>query len=391
MLARGCLVMLKPPVERVILALTDLMAHEKCVELSVAGLRDDAMHHPGARELLFDLEKMARYHLDTLRERRQTPPIDDPEPQPLAALERTPFVQLHPVSGALRVAYTVIQDAVLRYSLLEPISHRALDSWAMANEGTTSHIGRQHTQDYMALSGRITAFMHDVVLWELDRDGFYCGCTCPCCSIGLCLCAVSSRSILSESWMAAKPPVAEQGIEVMPPRPGSAVAAAGFIPGDVIVSIDGERVDSTQVLQRVVRDHQPSDLMEVRVRRKAGEVTIYVEHRREGGVDMNEDECILPAGQHFYLDQARDLRRRLRKQRSSETADRAALATLSPRELQVLRLLALGATNPLIADELEISRATVARHVAAILAKLGLANRTEAAALAAQAGLLSLV
>ncbi len=242
--------MLKPPIERIFLALTDLMAQEKRVELTAEGLRQDAAEHPGASQLLTELEGMARNHLNTLRERRQTAPTDDPSTPPPHVLDRTPFTQLHPVSGALRVAYTVIQDALLRYSLLEPTSHRALDSWAMANEGTTSHIGRQHTQDYTALSGRITAFMHDVVLWELDRDGFYCACTCPSCSIGLCLCAVSSRSILSESWMAAIPPVAEEGLEVKPPRPGSAAAAAAFIPGDIIVAIDGERVDSMQVLQR---------------------------------------------------------------------------------------------------------------------------------------------
>ena len=66
----------------------------------------------------------------------------------------------------------------------------------------------------------------------------------------------------------------------------------------------------------------------------------------------------------------------------------AALSSLSAREVQVLRLVAQGATNPIIADELEISRATVARHIAAILAKTGLANRTEAATLASQHGLL---
>ena len=132
--------------------------------------------------------------------------------------------------------------------------------------------------------------------------------------------------------------------------------------------------------------------MEFTVRRKSGEAKVVVEHRREG-MDVNEDECILPAGQRFYLDQARDVKRRLRKRgsanpESANPMNGAALSSLSARELQVLRLVAQGGTNPIIADELEISRATVARHIATILGKTGLANRTEAATLASQHGLL---
>jgi DNA-binding CsgD family transcriptional regulator len=157
--------------------------------------------------------------------------------------------------------------------------------------------------------------------------------------------------------------------------------------GDVIVAIDGEKIDALPLLQRVIRDHRAGDGMEFTVRRKAGEAKVVVVHRREG-MDLNEDECVLPAGQRFYLDQARDAKRRLRKRGSANPLNGAALSSLSARELQVLRLVALGATNPIIADELEISRATVARHVATILAKTGLANRTEAATLASQHGLL---
>ena len=181
--------------------------------------------------------------------------------------------------------------------------------------------------------------------------------------------------------------MAEHGVELKPPRPGSAAAVAGFLQGDVIVAIDSEKVDSLQVLQRVVRGHEAGDPMEFTVRRKAGEAKVVVLNRREG-VDVNEDVCIFPAGQHFYLDQARDVRRRLRKRADASQLDGAALSSLSARELQVLQLVAQGATNPLIADELEISRSTVAQHVATILSKTGLANRTEAATLAAQHGLL---
>jgi pimeloyl-ACP methyl ester carboxylesterase/DNA-binding CsgD family transcriptional regulator len=52
---------------------------------------------------------------------------------------------------------------------------------------------------------------------------------------------------------------------------------------------------------------------------------------------------------------------------------------LSGRELEVLRLVAAGKSNPQIADDLVISLNTVQRHVSSILAKVGLANRTEAA------------
>jgi DNA-binding CsgD family transcriptional regulator/pimeloyl-ACP methyl ester carboxylesterase len=60
---------------------------------------------------------------------------------------------------------------------------------------------------------------------------------------------------------------------------------------------------------------------------------------------------------------------------------------LSPREIEVLRLLAAGKSNQQIADELVISVNTVIRHVSNIFDKIGAANRTEAAALARKAGL----
>lgn len=61
-------------------------------------------------------------------------------------------------------------------------------------------------------------------------------------------------------------------------------------------------------------------------------------------------------------------------------------AGLSEREIDVLRLIAAGKTNPQIADELFISRNTVQNHVSSILSKAGLANRAEAAAYAQRNG-----
>jgi len=60
---------------------------------------------------------------------------------------------------------------------------------------------------------------------------------------------------------------------------------------------------------------------------------------------------------------------------------------LSPRETEVLHLLAGGKSNQQIADELVISLNTVNRHVSNIYAKIGAANRAEAATYAAQHGI----
>jgi|SoiMethySBSTD1v2_1073268.scaffolds.fasta_scaffold01688_31 DNA-binding NarL/FixJ family response regulator len=62
---------------------------------------------------------------------------------------------------------------------------------------------------------------------------------------------------------------------------------------------------------------------------------------------------------------------------------------LTPREIQVLELVAEGLPNKLIAKRLEISDQTVKFHVASICGKLGAANRTEAVRKAIRNGLIA--
>ena len=60
---------------------------------------------------------------------------------------------------------------------------------------------------------------------------------------------------------------------------------------------------------------------------------------------------------------------------------------LSPRELEVVRLIAAGRTNAGIAADLFLSEKTVARHVSNIFGKLGVGTRTAVAAYAFEHGL----
>jgi DNA-binding NarL/FixJ family response regulator len=62
---------------------------------------------------------------------------------------------------------------------------------------------------------------------------------------------------------------------------------------------------------------------------------------------------------------------------------------LTPRETEVLGLLAAGSTNRQVAAELHLSLSTVKRHVEHIIRKLGVSDRTQAAVRAIELGIVS--
>lgn len=90
-------------------------------------------------------------------------------------------------------------------------------------------------------------------------------------------------------------------------------------------------------------------------------------------LDLETDETEVPAAATTAAGRAQDFRR---------------VCKLTDREIEVLQLAATGATDRDIADALFISRRTVTSHMASILFKLNVGNRTAAAVIAARAGLI---
>jgi DNA-binding NarL/FixJ family response regulator len=83
-------------------------------------------------------------------------------------------------------------------------------------------------------------------------------------------------------------------------------------------------------------------------------------------------------------------KKRIPPEVAAELADHAAEDELSSREIEVLRLIARGNANKVIADQLAITEETVKSHVTNILSKLGANDRTHAVTIAVKRGIIEL-
>jgi DNA-binding NarL/FixJ family response regulator len=80
----------------------------------------------------------------------------------------------------------------------------------------------------------------------------------------------------------------------------------------------------------------------------------------------------------------------LHREAAQEIAEHAGDDTLTPREIEVLRLIACGNSNKAIAAELSVTEETVKGHVGNILSKLGANDRTHAVTISLRRGIIDL-
>jgi NarL family two-component system response regulator LiaR len=187
--------------------------------------------------------------------------------------------------------------------------------------------------------------------------------------------------------------------------------------------IVGEAADGDEALEQAERLDPDVILMDLVMPRRDG-VSAMQELKRRGGrgsesrvivlTSFLEDDRLLPAleaGAAGYLlknSQPAELARAVRAAHAGEAiidptvaarlvralserppAAAGALEGLTRRERDVLNLIAHGRSNKRIALELGISEKTVKTHVGHVLGKLGVTDRTQAAVLAVQAGLVA--
>jgi DNA-binding NarL/FixJ family response regulator len=168
----------------------------------------------------------------------------------------------------------------------------------------------------------------------------------------------------------------------------AAAAAGGHAPDVVLMDLVMPRCDGITATADIVRDHPG---IRVVVLTSFGEAERVQAALRAGATgyllkDAEPDEVarairVAARGEvHLGGRVARYLIRQV-------SAPRAGLAALTPRERDILALVATGCSNREIARELTLSERTVRTHVSNILAKLRLSSRTQAALTAIREGL----
>jgi DNA-binding NarL/FixJ family response regulator len=194
-------------------------------------------------------------------------------------------------------------------------------------------------------------------------------------------------------------PVVREGLAaIISLQPDMALAGTAATGGEALARYVELRPDVTLVDLRLP-DMSGFDLIK-RIKEQSPNARIVVLSSHEGDVDIQR---ALEAGAQGYVAKGivRDElletirivhagKRRLPAAVAQKLAEHMADEPISPRELEVLSLVAAGKRNKEIAGELSIAEDTVKMHVRNILSKLQVNDRTEAVTIALRRGIIHL-
>jgi hypothetical protein len=251
--------------------LTQMIALEAGIEQWLEKIIPGVSNHIGTISLLENVKNLSRDHRQALETRLRylTGNPSNLESQNGASFPANGLSMEgnYPVSASLQAVYTLLNKAIIGYAVLHPLATRFLDSQYVAKEGTSLHLTRQHTEDYVQVIQQISRLIQDVVIWELDEEECECQCGCISCRSGICLCPHAGRAFLSNVWDAAGPISTDELLYVQHPKNNSPAANAGLRKGDVILGANGTDFTSFWDIFSVLEKAKAGEEIRLLVRR----------------------------------------------------------------------------------------------------------------------------
>lgn len=170
---------------------------------------------------------------------------------------------------------------------------------------------------------------------------------------------------------------AEDGLEAV-------AAFTQFQPDVLVLDLRMPRLDGIEVVQRVITTHPTARILIVTTYQTDEDIYRCLKSGALGYIlkDSNREtiiEAVREVASGLSYTPARI---------ASRLVQQISQNPLTPRELDVLRLVATGLANKQIADSLSISEGTIKTHLKSILEKLRAQSRTEAVSLARKQGIL---